>query len=431
MTPSDDQQLHELERDTFSYFSFHACPITGLTRDYSSPESNVSIAAIGMAFACSAIAAERGFITRDEASRRVWQALDFLLQAPQGPEANASGYKGFFYHFLNGHDGRRAGHCELSTIDTALLIAGALMAATYFDRDHAVERKIRHGAEELYARIDWQWALADGPSLCHGFKPESGFLESRWEGYSEALFMYLLALGSPTHALPKSAYDAFTSEYRWLEAYGIGYLHATPLFIHQLSHCWVDLEHLRDRPMRRWGLDYFENSRRATLLQQRYAIANPGRFALYGENAFGLTASTGPGPSKQVIDGVEREFLGYAARGTPNGPDDGTLAPWAAAASLPFAPEVVMKVIEHYDSLKLRQRSPHGFHTTFNPTLVQRDGSFWSSRQHYGLNQGPLVIMIENLRSRLPWELSRRMPGIRPGLLAAGFEGGWLTNDGD
>jgi hypothetical protein len=423
----DDQTLETLQRETFSYFLFHQVEPTGLTRDYSSPESDISIAATGMALACCAIAAERGFISRAEAARRVIQPIEFLLDAPIGQASDASGYRGFFYHFLDG-SGRRARHCELSTIDTALLVAGALMAAAYFERDHPIERRIRRAAEELYRRVDWPWALASGQSLCHGWKPESGFLEWRWEGYSEALFMYLLALGSPTHPLPKSAYLAYVDRYQWQSAYGIDLLYAGPLFIHQLSHCWTDLRGIADEIMRERGLDYFENSRRATELQQRYAEANPLGFDGYGRQAFGFTACTGPGPQRLVVAGVEREFYGYAARGVPDGPDDGTLAPWAAVASLPFLPDAVIPCIEHFSSIRLRARSAHGFQTTFNPTLRDARGRPWSSRFHYGLNQGPVVIMVENYRSGLPWAWMRKNRALRAGLLSAGFEGGWLAH---
>lgn len=423
---AQEQALDALQRETFSYFLFYSCADTGLIRDHSSPESKCSIAATGFGLACYAVAVERGFLDRSEAARRVSTTLEFLRQAPQGPNTSSAGYRGFFYHFLEPLSGRRALDCELSTIDTALLVAGGLMAASFFDGDTSVERSIRRTANELYERIEWDWALADGETLSHGWTPESGFLRSRWQGYSEALFMYLLALGSPGHPVPASSYSAFTGPFELRSAYGIEYLYAAPLFIHQLSHCWADLRVIRDAWMREHDLDYFENSRRATLIQQLYAIDNPKRFVGYDALTFGFTACTGPEPGTRVIDGREREFYGYAARGAPDGLDDGTLAPWAAVASLPFLPDLVLKVIDHLNTLRLREQSAHGFHTTFNPTLRQGNGRPWVSRFHYGLNQGPIIIMVENCRSGAPWRWMRRCQWLRSGCIRAGFSGGWL-----
>ena len=159
------------------------------------------------------------------------------------------------------------------------------------------------------------------------------------------MLLYVLGLGSPAHPLPESCYTAWTSTYRWEHCYGYEYLYAGPLFTHQLSHIWIDFRGIQDAFMRAKGIDYFENSRRATYVQQQYAMDNPLKFAGYGRNCWGITASDGPGPDTIKVSGIERQFFGYLGRGVPYGPDDGTIAPWAAVASLPFAPEIVLPTI--------------------------------------------------------------------------------------
>jgi hypothetical protein len=328
--------------------------------------------------------------------------------------------------------GRRAWSCELSTIDSAFLIAGALATAAYFDRPLADERDIRAIADALYKRADWRWAQNAGQTLTHGWTPEAGFLAHHWRGYDEALLLYVLGLGSPSFPLDASSYEAWTATFRWESWRGFEYLYSGPLFTHQLSHVWIDLRGVQDAFMRGKGIDYFENSRRATFVQQRYAIENPGGFADYKECCWGLTASEGPGPAVLTLDGRRREFFGYLARGAPYGPDDGTLAPWAVVASLPFAPEIALYALHHcIHQAKLTQHNAYGFKAAFNPTHPGEAGNpygWWVSPWHFGINQGPIVLMIENHLTGLPWRLMRGCPPIKTGLLRAGFAGGWLED---
>jgi hypothetical protein len=319
--------------------------------------------------------------------------------------------------------GRRVWKCELSTVDSAFLLAGMLTAAAYFDHDDAAEYEIRQLADDLYQRTDWQWAQNGGATVTHGWKPESGFLPFRWEGYDEALLLYVLGLGSPTHPLPADSFTAWASTYEWKKVYDTEFLYAGPLFVHQLSHAWIDFRSIQDKFMRRRGLDYFENSRRATYIQQQYALHNPLGFEGYSENCWGITASDGPGPKTIKINGVERQFFDYVARGAPFGPDDGTLAPWAVVASLPFAPEIVLPAIRYFNDIRLRENNRYGFKATFNPTYPGQEGSKfgWVSKWHYGLNQGPIVLMIENYRSGLLWKLMRGCSYLATGLRRAGF----------
>ena len=425
-----DAELEVLQRETFAYFLHETNSANGLVVDKTAPNWPASIAATGLALACYPLGVERGFMPRAAAVQRTLATLRFFRNSPQGQEPDATGYKGFYYHFLDMRTGRRAWECELSTIDSAFLLAGALTAGAYFDESTADESEIRDLADALYHRVDWQWAQNQGDTVTHGWKPETGFLPYRWEGYDEALLLYVLGLGSPTHPLPQSSYAAWASTYRWESAYGQDYLYAGPLFIHQLSHLWIDFRGIQDAFMRGKGIDYFENSRRATHVQRQYAIANPLKFNGYGDHCWGITASEGPGPDTRKIDGIERQFFDYLARGVPYGPDDGTLAPWALVASLPFAPEIVLPALEFcIHQAKLTEFNSYGFKASFNPSHPGETGNpygWWVSPFHFGLNQGPVVLMIENYRSGWLWQLMRTCPAITTGLRRAGFTGGWL-----
>jgi hypothetical protein len=390
--------LDTLQRNTFEYFRRETNPGNGLVEDKAGVPSPCSIAAVGLALACYPVAVERGFVSRAEASARVVAALRFFAASEQSEAPDATGCRGVYYHFLDMKSGRRAWECEVSTIDTAFLLAGMLAAGRYFDGG-GVEREIRERAQVLYARADWQWACDGGFTLTHGWTPEGGFIPHRYEGYDEAVLMYALALGSPTRPLGPESYAAYTQTYKWKEIYGHKYLYAGPLFIHQLSHLWIDFRGIQDEFMRGQGCDYFENSRRATLVQQKYAVDNPLGFAGYGEHCWGISASDGPGPAARKVDGVERTFHDYLARGAPFGPDDGTLAPWAVVASLPFAPEIVMPTVECLSRMPLGLDKPYGFHATFNPTFTLGSGSFWVSPFHIGLDEGPILLAIENARN--------------------------------
>ncbi|ELX09800.1 hypothetical protein UCP028431/DUF2329 [Janthinobacterium sp. HH01] len=420
--------LTEMQKDSFDYFVHEINPVNGLIRDKTEPGWPASIAAVGMALTAYTIGVERGCMPRSEAVLRTLTALRFFAGSEQSDAPDATGYKGFYYHFLDMESGARAWKCELSSIDTALLIAGMLTAAEYFGGESADEREIRELAHMLYRRVDWQWMRRRKALLCHGWKPETGFLRWHWEGYDEALILYVLALGSPTFAIGRESYDAWASTYEWKTVHGIDYLYAGPLFIHQMSHIWLDLRGIRDDFMREHDLDYFENSRRAVYVQQRYAIENPLGFPEYGALCWGITASDGPGPTSRKIDGVQRKFYDYVGRGAPYGPDDGTVAPWAVAASLPFAPELALPSISYFQGLQLCEANPYGFKASFSTVFHLRESGCrrWVSPYHFGINEGPTVIMVENHLNDFPWSLLRRNTCLRNGLRNAGFTGGWL-----
>ena len=425
-----EQQLQHLQQAAFAYFQHETNPLNGLVKDKTAPDWPASIAATGMALASYPVAVERGLMTKHAAIQRTLNTLRFFWNSPQGPQADATGYRGFYYHFLDMQTGDRAGECELSTVDSAFLLAGALAAAEYFDADTKEQGEIRSLAEALYLRADWAWAQNGGKTITHGWTPENGFLQHRWEGYDEALLLYILGMGSPTHPLSAESYDAWASTYEWKNYYDVDYLHSPPLFTHQLSQAWIDFRGIQDAFMRSKGIDYFENSRRATIIQQRYAIDNPKRFAAYDSNSWGITASDGPGPASLKIDGIERRFYDYIGRGAPDGvDDDGTLSPWAVVASLPFAPEIVIPAIYNFaHTLELHDCNAYGFKSSFNATFKSDTdpSKIWISPFHFGLNLGPVILMIENYRSGLLWKLMRGNRWIRKGLLRAGFTGGWL-----
>ena len=418
----------ELQRVTFDYFLEYGNEANGLIADNSRDDSPCSITAVGLALAAYPVAVERRYLSREEAVARTLTTLRFLRDSNQSTAPEATGYKGFYYHFLEMDSGQRHAGSELSTIDTTFLIAGALAAAQYFDRENSREREIREVADTLYRRIDWQWALDGGRLVRMGWYPEEGYHEARWYGYTEALLLYALGLGSPTYPLMPDSYGAWLEGYEWQTHYGIEAVYASPLFIHQLSHVWIDFRKIQDRYMLDKGIDYFENSRRATQIQQRYAMENPENFEGYGEWVWGITASDGPGEMVKVVDGIERRFWGYMARGAPGGPDDGTLSPWGVVASLPFAPEIVVPTVEYYDEHFPFMISDYGFKCSFNPTFPSGEQG-WVSQGYYGLDQGPIVLMIENSFSGQPWRLMRRCPYLVAGLRRAGFEGGWLDDE--
>ena len=426
---ADVQLLEGLQRDTMQYFLDRANPRNGLVPDNTRTGSPSSITAVGFGLAVYPVAVERNVITRSEAIERTLATLRFLWDSQQDGARDATGYRGFFYHFLDMETGRRALKSELSTIDTTFLLAGVLTAAAFFDRDASDEAEIRTLADALYRRVDWQWAQNGGLAVAHAWTPERGFPKYRWEGYSEAILLYVLGLGSPTHPLPEASYKAWTGTYRWIKLYGYEFLYAGPLFVHQLSHVWIDFRDIRDDYMRDRGIDYSENSRRATLVQQQYAIRNPRRFKDYGDLYWGITASDGPGPATRQIDGIERRFFDYRARGIPYGPDDGTVAPWAVVASLPFAPEIVLPTIRHFLDAYPQIRGEYGLMCSLNRTFRSGSGDAdgWHSNGYYGLDQGPIVLMIENYRSGLPWRWMKSCPYLVTGLHRAGFANGWLS----
>ncbi|MFC7380347.1 glucoamylase family protein [Brevundimonas sp. GCM10030266] len=438
--------FEDLQRKTFDWFVHVTNRRNGLTPDRWPTESFSSVAAVGFALTCWPIGVERGWMSREEARERTLTTIRFFHELPQGPEPTGNGgYKGFFYHFINMETGHRFGTTELSTVDTALLIAGMLFAARWFDGDHPAEREIRERAQAVYERVEWDWAVVRPNRITMGWHPETGFIPADWNVYNEGMVVLLLAIGSPTHPAPTTVWDEWCSVYdhSWTDRWGPKHLHFAPLFGHEFSHMYIDFRGIHDQWMRDQqaempGFDYFQNSVRAVEAQRKYAVDNPMGWAGYSQDVWGLTACDGPGDFRQVIDGREREFFSYSARG-PGDRDDGTIAPTAALASLPFAPDHVLTWL---NTVKARYGAGvytrYGFLDAFNPTLTERDGPLqhgkilpgigWVADDYLGIDQGPIVIQIENHRSEIVWKAMHGEPNLIRGLKRAGFTGGWLDN---
>ena len=446
----------DLSQRTFRYFWETTDTERCLAPDRWPTRTVSSIASTGFALTAYGIGAERGYVSRDEAARRTRDCLAFYWNAPQGPEPQGkTGYKGFFYHFLKYEDGTRNKTTELSTVDTALFLGGALFAQSHFDRDTPVEREIRDLAEKIYRRVDWTFVkrdltgtdarnLPNSHAIAMGWYPERGFGTHDWVGYNEGMLVYVLALGSPTHPVGKDAWDqgwAAHLEKDWGTYYGQEHLQFEPMFGHQYSHVWVDFRGIRDAFMAKKGIDYFENSRRATLSQRAYGADNPNKWTGYSGDVWGWTASDGPtaAGSGRTVNGEPRKFMGYSARGVSGirVVDDGTIVPTAAGGSVPFAPEIAIPALmnmkaKYGDRLYTR----YGFKDAFNPSYTftdvgSRSGTVdpqlgWVATDHIGIDQGPILAMMENHRSGLVWRVMRKNPHIVRGLKRIGFTGGWL-----
>ena len=418
--------LDRLQHAAFDYFLKASNPLNGLVADTTRDGSPSSIAVVGFALSAYPVAVERGWIERSDAVQLALRALRFFWKSDQTGSPDATGYRGYYFHFLDMGSGARAWRSELSLIDTALLVAGMLTAAAYFTAPNPAEGELRELAEALYRRVDWRWAQRDGSAVVHGWKPESGFLNYGWEGYSEAILLYVLGLGSPTHPLTEESFQAWTVTYQWENLYGHDFLYAGPLFIHQFSHAWIDFRGIRDRFMREKRCDYFENSRRATHVQREYATRNPRSFAGYSADCWGLSAGEGPSVDPRWIAGRRQVFYGYAARGAPYGPDDGTIAGSSMLASLVFAPEIVLPAVRKLYASATRGEGDRLRASGFNSTVREPGADGWISEGEFGLDQGMIVLMIENFRSGLLWRLGRSSSHLRTGLRRAGFKGGWL-----
>ena len=448
MSAAEQAFLDTVSRRTFDFFWETTNPRNGLTPDRWPTKSFSSIAAVGFALTAYPIGVERGWVSRDAARDRVLTTLRFFWTAPQGDgSSGVTGSHGFFYHFLDIDTGLRFGRVELSTIDTSLLLGGILTCRDYFDRSDPGETELRALADSIYARVDWQWARDNNVVVTMGWRPEPapdenqrGFIKSNWVGYDEAMILYVLALGSPTHAIDPAAWTEWTSTYKWDRFGGQDYVQFAPLFGYQYSHVWIDFRGIQDAYMRGRGIDYFENSRRATLGHRAYAVANPSAWRGYDASTWGLTASDGPLDSTLTIDGRSRTFHTYWARGAAKTEinDDGTLAPTAAGGSVPFAPEIAIPALV---SMRRTYGDPlfgrYGFVDAFNLTLRSAtvtvhqgrtvDGVGWFDTDYLGIDQGPILEMIENWRSGFVWNLLKKDPAMVRGLCRAGFSGGWLS----
>ena len=422
LTADDETMLDSIQKKTFLFFMGEHHPDWGIVKDRTASWAPASIASTGFGLPAFAIGAERGWITREEAAQITLNTVNFLVSSKQSPDTLASGYRGFFYHFLRMDTGLREWRCELSSVDTGLLMMGILFARNYYDRENETEEQIRSQAAKLLGNIEWDFMMMPDTGqyanqISMGWHPESGLHQMGWSGYNEALFLYILAAGTGLENA-KESYRSWLSSYKWQTPYpGLSHVAFPPLFGHQFSHCFIDFRGLGDEYMREKGIDYFENSRRATYVQRQYAIDNPHGWVGYDSLCWGITASDGPTDSHN-FDG--KEFLGYAGRGT-SGPDynyfdDGTLAPYGPLSSLPFAPEIVLPTVR---SMNERMGNAiwgrYGYYDSFNLTAN------WVNSDYIGIDQGPMLIMIENFRTGLVWNYVMKDPVITEGLEKLGF----------
>ena len=401
---SDAALMDTVQHAAFNFFWLESNSVNGLIRDRSTPTSPASIAAVGFGLSGICIGTDHGWVPRASAADRVLRTLWTFWHGPQGDGNTFIGNFGLFYHFLDMTTATRTWDSELSTIDSGLLLAGIIDAKEYFSGSDSVEQSIRNYADSLYRRMNWDFMRNFHLGIMMGYKPVIGFTGfGEWIGYNEASIMYILALGSPTHPVPASAWPRWTSGYQWQTYYGKSYVNFPPLFGHQYSHCWIDYRAIADQYMQTKGITYFENSRRATLAQRAYAVANPGGFSGYSDSLWGLTASDTP--------------TGYRARGAPPAQDDdGTITPTAPISSIAFAPEAVLPVIRNmWNNYRSQLWTPYGFRDAFNI------GMNWWDTDIIGIDQGPIIIMIENYRTGKVWERFMKNPDVQRGLQAAGF----------
>jgi hypothetical protein len=261
-------------------------------------------------------------------------------------------------------------------------------------------------ADAIFNRVDWNWMARGTNAVSMGWLPTSGFLSGNWIGYDEGMILYLLGLGAATNPLPTSSWSRWTSRYTWATNYGLAFIPFPPLFGHQYSHCWIDFRHTADSYMNNHNTTYFENSRRASLAQRQYCIANPLGKVGYSGSVWGLTASDGPN--------------GYTAHGAPPAQnDDGTIAPTAAGGSIAFTPEFSVPTLRYfYSHYRPRIWTAYGFRDAFNLGAVPGP---WYGPDELGIDQGPIVIMIENYRTQRVWKLFMRNEEVQRGLQRAGF----------
>ena len=423
-TKEETAFLDTLQYRSFLYFINEINPENGLVKDRTTKESASSIAAVGWGVIAWAIGAENNWISREKAAGLTLNLVRFLFNSEQSAEPDATGYNGFYYHFLNMNTGKREWNSELSTIDTSWLLAGIRFAIQYYNRDNEVEKEIRDLGDKITYRVNWNWPLIERSKheghkdlIAMGYKPDRGWGDYGWFGYTEALYLYVLAAGTNLSD-PMKTYNVWLSGYDWEEPYK-GYAHVAfpPLFGHQFSHMFIDFRGLADKYLQEKGIDYFENSRRATYCNWKYCIENPEGWVGYDSLTWGISACDGPGDFER--DG--KRFYGYGGRGA-TGPgrtiiDDGTITPEAAGGSIPFAPEICIPALKNmYDKYGDKGLwGKYGMKDAFNLTVD------WNDKDYLGLDEGPIVIMIEIYRTGLVWKYSMKDPVIQKGLERLGF----------
>ncbi len=394
--PAGDAFLDDLERRSFLYFQERADVETGQVLDRAkadgSPESRriASIAATGFGLTALCIGAEHGWMARERARARTLATLRFL--AGRMPREH-----GWYYHFIDAHTGARQWRCELSSIDTALLLAGVLTAREYFGEQSEIGKL----AESIYEAVDFPWMLnGDARLLSMGWKPESGFLPERWDHYCELMILYLEAIGSPRHPIPADSWYAWRRPH--VRYAGYDYISGAPLFSHQYAHAWVDFRGRREDRGQRTG--WFENSVTATRAHRAFCIGLRPTFPDYGPDAWGITASD--------------SAKGYVAWGGPpmDPAIDGTLVPCAPGGSLMFTPRLARRALENMRGmLGGRAYTHYGFVDAFNPLTR------WIDADVIGIDVGITLLSAENMRTGNVWRWFLRHAAMRRAMDQAGL----------
>jgi hypothetical protein len=406
--PSDNAFMDYVQEANFDYFWYAANPANGLVPDNSRTGSACSIAAVGFGLTAIGIAIDHGWITRDQGAARVLTTLNTFWNGPQGTNASGEiGYNGWFYHFLDMNAATRTGSTELSSIDTTLLLGGVLYDKQYFNGTNATETSIQTLASAIFNRVNWTFMSQGTNKVAMGWLPgtTNGFSTfGNWQGYDEGMLIYLLGMGTATNPLPASSWSYWTSGYTWATYYGYSFVTFPPLFGHEYSHCWVDFRHVGDAYMNNENSTYFENSHRASLAQQAYCIADPNGWPGYNSLDWGLTASDDP-------------YVGYEAHGAPPAlNDNGTIAFTAAGGAMAFASEIALPSLKNfYTGGRTKFWTQYGFVDAYNLRVP------WYDNAELGIDQGPIVIMIENYRNQNVWRLFMQNAEIQRGLQQAGF----------
>ena len=410
--------IDRAQHHAFSYFEATTDPASGLVLDSTQPDSPCSIAGVGMALTAYPIAVERGWMTRAAGRGDHAATLRFFADADMSGSPQSTGHRGFYFHFLDMRTGRRAWKSELSTIDTSLLVAGMLAAASYFDRDTTHESEIRATARMLEERVDWAWMRNCDGAICHGWKPERGFLRYHWRGYSEGLLMMALALGSERH--PCRHRPGMTGFRATAGAASMATNTSRPGRCSSTStrtcgstsaasrtpHARARHRLFREQPPRDAGAARVRDPQPQALQGLLPELLGPDRLRR-------------PGPARDTVDGRKRRLLGYAARGAPYGPDDGTVAPWASVASLPFAPDVVIPTMQHIARMMRKHATTCRAPRSTRRGATARARRAGSRRGASRSTAGRWSLMIENYRSGLPWTADAARPDD-PARLGAG-----------
>lgn len=402
LSAKDQAFLEDLSRRSFLYFWEQADSATGLVLDRARtdgaafdekhPSHNIaSIASTGFGLTALSIAAERKWIKPASARERVRATLKHFAD-------KAEHKNGWFYHWIDLRTGQRRWQSEISSIDTALLLAGVLTARQYFRNDSEIVRL----ATKIYERVDFAWMLDGHPALLsHGWKPETGFIKYRWDAYSEHLILYLLGIGSPTHPIDKNSWYAWKRERIKYGDYS--YITGGPLFIHQFSHAWADFRGRREKPPPH--TDYFENSVAATRAHREFCMSLKSEFPGYTENIWGITASD--------------SAKGYVAWGGPprDRAIDGTVVPCAAGGSLMITPDISLPALKAmHEKFGERIYGRYGFTDAFNPNTN------WIGPDVIGIDVGITLLSAENLRTGNVWRWFMRNREIEKAFRLVGLE---------